>query len=74
MSYKLHAIIVDKKISIPKTKEIAKNIMHKPVGFIRETSTSHRVRVIPKTKFEKSSFRSKPINKDVTLVFGKLKI
>lgn len=73
MPYKLHAIIVDKKISIPKTKKIAKDIMHKEVGFIRETSTSHRVRVIPKEKFIKKSFRSKPINKDITLVFGKIK-
>lgn len=74
MFYKLHAIIVDKKISIPKTKKIAKDIMNKEPGFIRETSTSHRVRVIPKTKFEKNTFRSKPINKDITLVFGKLKL
>ena len=71
--YKLHAIIVDKSIPLPKAKKIGKEIMNKPTGFIRETSTSHRIRAIPKEKFVKSSFRSKPINKDVTLVFGKLK-
>ena len=42
-------------------------------GFVRETSTSFRVRVVPKTKFNKTSYISKVINPFTTLVFGKLK-
>jgi hypothetical protein len=41
-------------------------------GFVRETNTSFRVRVRPKTKFIKTSYVSKVISPDITLVFGKL--
>ena len=42
-------------------------------GFVRETDSSFRVRVVPKTKFIKTSYVSKVIFPDSTLVFGKLK-
>jgi hypothetical protein len=38
--------------------------------FVRETSTSFRVRVVPKQQFKKTKFVSKKINPDITLVFG----
>jgi len=42
-------------------------------GFTRETGSSFRVRVWPKTIFDHTSFVSKVINDHVTLVFGTLK-
>ena len=73
----LHAIIMHKPKY--KTKEQAFNKAdemfpdEKLKGFTRETSTSFRVRVHPKTKFIKTSFVSKKITPDITLVFGYLK-
>lgn len=73
MPYKLHAVIIDKKVPVKKSERIAEDIIHKKNPFHRITEDSIRYRNIPKEKFIKSSFRSKPINKNVTLVFGKLK-
>jgi hypothetical protein len=42
-------------------------------GFVRETESSFRVRVVPKTKFIKTSYVSKVINPNMTIVLGKLK-
>jgi hypothetical protein len=42
--------------------------------FVRETDKSFRFRVVPKTKFEKTTFVSKKISPHTTLVFGKLKV
>ena len=42
-------------------------------GFVRETESSYRVRVRPKTKFDKTSYVSKKITPDITLVWGYLK-
>ena len=73
----IHAIIMHKPKY--KTKEQAFNKANEMFpnehlkGFIRETSTSFRVRVVPKTKFIHTSFISKKISPDITLVFGYLK-
>ena len=42
-------------------------------GFVRETDFSYRVRVRPKTKFDKTSYVSKKITPDITLIWGYLK-
>ena len=72
----MHAIIVKKQNGVS-SKEKARQIGHKYhnhiPGFVRETSTSFRVRVVPKTKFNRKTFRTKLINKDVSIVYGKLK-
>ena len=39
-------------------------------GFVRETDSSFRVRVVPKTKFDHTTFRSKKINNFITIVYG----
>lgn len=39
-------------------------------GFVRETGSSFRVRVVPKTKFIRTSFYSKKVNGYITLVYG----
>jgi pimeloyl-ACP methyl ester carboxylesterase len=75
---KLHAIIFKK----PKTGNLTLEdviehsqqfIKKKGKPFIRETKQSYRVRNIPKTKFDKETFRTKIINPHISLVFGQLK-
>jgi len=39
-------------------------------NFVRETDGSFRVRVVPKTQFDKTKFYSKPVSRDITLIFG----
>ena len=75
MPFKLHAVVVKKdKTTLPKAKKIASDIIKNPHHtFYRETEDSYRFRDIPKTKFNKNTFRSKPVNSDITLVFGELK-
>lgn len=71
----LHAIIVKKPYTLDDAKEIAENIAKdklKGKTFIRETNSSYRVRVIPKTKFIKGSFKTKKINNQISLIYGVL--
>ena len=71
----LHAIIIKKGVDKSRADEIAKHLLKnvKKVPFMRETKMSYRYRVVPKTKFEPKSFRTKIINKNMSLVFGCLK-
>jgi hypothetical protein len=77
MSLVLHAIILHKPVF--KTKDQAlqyarEHFQHEHIkGFVRETDSSFRVRVVPKGHFKHTSFVSKIINPYATLVFGKLK-
>ena len=71
-SLSLHDVIVHKNVPYEQAKHIAESIIKNPnKTYMRETKTSYRFRNIPKTKF--SSFFSKPLNNDVTLIFGHLK-
>ena len=68
----LHAVIVKKPYDLQEARAVARDIMKsKKDKFMRETSTSYRFRNVPKTKF--SSFVTKVLNPQVSLVFGKLK-
>jgi len=73
----LHAIICHKPYFKSKEQSLSYAKKHFPKehikGFTRETDSSFRVRVYPKTVFKKTSFISKVINPQITLVFGKLK-
>jgi hypothetical protein len=72
--YQLHAVIISKEIPLTKAKEMAEGIIKdKSKTFYRETKESYRFRNIPKTKFDSKTFRTKVINNDVSLIFGKLK-
>lgn len=72
--YALHAVIVHKPVSMSHLQELQQEFVGDKT-FIRETKNSYRIRNIPKQRFEKGSFRSKKIkDKDITLVFGKLKV
>jgi ABC-type antimicrobial peptide transport system ATPase subunit len=74
MPFELHAVIIDKKIPLEKAKQIAQDIIKdKSKSFYRVTDQSYRFRNIPKTKFKPSSFRSKVVNDNITLIFGEMK-
>lgn len=71
---KLHAVIV-KDLPIEEAQQIASNIIkNKNRKFSRITkSGSIRFRNIPKTAFIPKSYKTKKVNKNVSLVFGVLK-
>ena len=71
--YKLHAVIVKKPATLEQLNDIKKEFVKDKKGFIRETKLTYRIRVIPKQRFNKSSFRTKKISKNISLVFGELK-
>ena len=71
--YALHTVLVNKFVPFEQAFAEAQNIIKKKKFFHRETKNQYRFRNIPKQKFEPKTFRSKKINKDITLVFGKLK-
>lgn len=82
MSYELHAVIVNKNVTSAKppalrvfeeARRISKNFIPLNRNFYRETTNSFRFRNIPKQQFEKGTFKSKKVNKDITLVYGKMK-
>ena len=73
MVWKLHSVIVHKPISLTEARKHAKHIINGAKGYIlREDPASWRFS-FNKNVFIKTSFRSKVVNKDITLVYGKLK-
>lgn len=74
MPFELHAVIINKSVPLEKAKKLASDIIKdNNRKFYRDTTDSWRFRNIAKTKFKDSSFRSKVVNKDITLIFGELK-
>ena len=73
MPYALHAVIIDKTLPLEEAKRIAADIIkHNSRNYYRIDSLSYRFRNLPKTYFDKTTFRSKVVNKHITLVFGEL--
>ena len=68
----LHAIIFKKNIPLEKAKKEAIKYTGPNKKFFRETKQSYRFRNTPKQKFDPKSFRTAILNKDISLVFGKL--
>jgi hypothetical protein len=70
----LHAVIVKKPVSMEELHKIQADFVKGKGRFIRETEGSYRIRIVPKTKFIKKSYRSKIISQSphITLIFGKL--
>ena len=69
----LHAVIIKKPFNLKDAKKIARQFIKNPnKKFYRETESSYRFRNIPKTRFIKGSYRSKIINDNITLIYGKL--
>lgn len=72
--YELHAVVFKKPFDLQQAKIKAQDfIRDKKKHFYRETSTSYRFRNIPKTKFEKGTFRSKKVDPNITIIVGKVK-
>ena len=74
MPYAMHSVIIKKDgLTFEKAKKMAEDIIKDPKkSFYRDDNTSWRWRYYPKTYFDPNTFRSKVVNKDITLVFGKL--
>ena len=73
MVYEVQVVIVKKEVGLEKAKKIAEDVIKRENPVMRETADSYRFRNLPKTKFESSSFRTKKVNDNVSLVFGKRK-
>ena len=71
----LHTVIVKKPAVLRDAMNKAKEIMNRKEEkdpFFRETEDSYRFRNIPKTRFDKKSFRTKVIDETTSIVFGHL--
>ena len=73
MTYAIQTIIIKKSVPLDEAVRKAKDISKKKKILMRELKQTYHFRNIPKTKFEKKTFRSKQINPEITLVFAKLK-
>lgn len=72
-NYDLHAVIFKKPIDLNEAKLIASKIINnKNRRFFRETNDSYRFRNLSKQKFIQTSFRTKIINPQLSLIFGQL--
>jgi len=71
----LQAVVVNKDLGIVEAGRIYNEITqsaHKTNFFYRTTEDSIRFRNIPKTRFDRKSFRTKKVNENVSLIFGHL--
>lgn len=71
----LQAVVVDKDLGIVEASRIYNEITQnkqKKNFYYRTTEHSIRFRNIPKTRFDKKSFRTKKVNENVSLIFGHL--
>lgn len=70
----IHSIKIKKEIPIEKQLEHVRNITKSNKNrMVKEMKNHNNYRIIPKTKFNKDSFRTKKINPDINIVFGTLK-
>lgn len=72
MVYDLHTVIISKSIPLAEAKKIAAEYIPPTRKYYRTTTNSYRFRNIPKTKFDKGSFRTKKINDYISLVYGNI--
>jgi putative sterol carrier protein len=73
LKLELHAIIFRKPYDLNKAKQEAKKIYKNKRYSFRETKQSYRFSIL-KTKFIPSSFVTKIINPEMSMVFGNLKL
>jgi hypothetical protein len=74
MTYALHAVVVKKPVTKNKLNEIREHFINsREKSFMRETGQSFRIRNHSKQKFISKTFRTKKVNPNVSLIFGKLK-
>ena len=71
--YVIQTVQIKSAVGLDKAKEHAEHILRKKNTKVRQTKTMFRFRNLPKTRFVPGSYRSKKINKYITLTFGELK-
>jgi len=69
----LHAVILKKPIEREEVVRIGKDILKRTPTFIHETKDTYRIRNLPRSRFDISSFRAKVVNKNITIIFGHLR-
>lgn len=69
----IQSIQVKKTVPLEGAQEIYKKIVKKKPRKVREKGEWMRFRVIPPTKFEPKSFRTKVVNDDIHIIFGVIK-
>jgi hypothetical protein len=67
--YDIQTVIIHKPMALEKAKKAAQKIIGKDEH--RETESSYRFKNMSKKEFHPDTFKSKVINKDITLVVGK---
>jgi ribosomal protein S21 len=71
---KIHAVKVHKRVPIEEALKHFQNITkNSKKSYYKEMKNHYNFRNIPKTKFEPKTYRTKKVNKDISIVFGKLK-
>jgi len=70
--YALHTVLINSNLSIDEAKEKAKEFI-KNKTFYKMKHNKYHFRNIPKNKFENKTFKTKKIDDDISLVYGKLK-
>lgn len=71
--YALQKVEIRNTIPLAEAEKHYKNITKKKPRKVRESANFYQFRYLPPTKFEKKSFRTKVVNDDIRMVFGKLK-
>ena len=71
--YALQKVQIRNTIPIEEAVKHYKNITKRKPRKVRETDNFYQFRYLPPTKFEPRSFRTKVVNDDIHLIYGKLK-
>ena len=71
--YALQKVEIRNNISLEEAEKHYKKITKRKPRTKRETTNFYQFRFLPPTKFEPRSFRTKVVNPDIRLVYGKLK-
>jgi hypothetical protein len=72
--YQIHSVKVNKKVPFEEALKHFHNITkNNKKSYYKEMKNHYNFRNIPKTKFEAKSYRTKKINPQISIIFGKLK-
>lgn len=71
--YALQKVEIRNTIPLAEAEKKYKSITKKKPRKVRESTNFYQFRYLPPTKFESRSFRTKVVNDDIRMVFGKLK-
>jgi hypothetical protein len=71
--YALQKVEIRNTIPLAEAEKHYKKITKKKPRKVRESANFYQFRYLPPTKFESRSFRTKVVNDDIRMVFGKLK-